>query len=82
MCAPVKRADTSGGIWNVWDIRYWSCVMKKTFQCPDNDIRFYLYTKIDVSGSRVRKCPGVDAVKSLASELRADRGLEFNKASI
>ncbi|XP_074028519.1 phospholipase A1 [Leptinotarsa decemlineata] len=37
--------ETSGGVWNIWDIRYWRCILKKSYQCPDNDIRFYLYTR-------------------------------------
>ncbi|KAL0267131.1 UNVERIFIED_CONTAM: hypothetical protein PYX00_009485 [Menopon gallinae] len=39
----------------MFDIRYWRCVYKKSDQCPDRDINFYLYTpehryrkKIDV----------------------------------
>ncbi|XP_060527600.1 pancreatic lipase-related protein 2 [Cylas formicarius] len=28
----------------MFDLRYWRCVLKKSFSCPDNDVRFYLYT--------------------------------------
>lgn len=35
---------TSGGVGNMFDVRYWKCFLKKSYQCPDNDIRFYLYT--------------------------------------
>lgn len=31
--------------WNAVDIRYWRCVLKKAYVCPDNDIKFYLYTQ-------------------------------------
>ncbi|XP_057660826.1 phospholipase A1-like [Diorhabda carinulata] len=33
-----------GGIWNVWNVNYWRCVLKKIYECPDNNIRYYLYT--------------------------------------
>ncbi|CAH1104380.1 unnamed protein product [Psylliodes chrysocephalus] len=36
--------ETHGGIWNIWDLNYWRCILKKYYQCPDNDIRYYLYT--------------------------------------
>ncbi|CAH1407847.1 unnamed protein product [Nezara viridula] len=26
------------------DVRYWRCVMKRSGQCPDEDIKFFLYT--------------------------------------
>ncbi|KAF6210819.1 hypothetical protein GE061_013930 [Apolygus lucorum] len=29
---------------NTLDVRYWNCVMKKNFHCPDKDIRFYMYS--------------------------------------
>ncbi|XP_066146170.1 phospholipase A1 [Euwallacea fornicatus] len=27
------------------DLKYWRCVLKKTYVCPDNGIKYYLYTK-------------------------------------
>ncbi|CAG9838617.1 unnamed protein product [Diabrotica balteata] len=33
-----------GGIWNAWDLSYWRCLLKKHYECPDNNIRYYLYT--------------------------------------
>nr|CAI5842140.1 unnamed protein product [Callosobruchus analis] len=37
---------THGIIWNAVDVRYWRCNLKKVYECPDNDIRFYLYTNV------------------------------------
>ncbi|KAJ8937905.1 hypothetical protein NQ318_009857 [Aromia moschata] len=42
---PQILTGASSGVWNVWDLRYWRCILKKTYECPDNDIRFYLYTQ-------------------------------------
>uniref|UniRef100_A0A6P7GDW1 Phospholipase A1 n=1 Tax=Diabrotica virgifera virgifera TaxID=50390 RepID=A0A6P7GDW1_DIAVI len=36
--------DVYGGIWNAWDVSYWRCLLKKHYECPDNNIRYYLYT--------------------------------------
>ncbi|XP_071057694.1 phospholipase A1 1 isoform X2 [Onthophagus taurus] len=37
------------GIGNVLDVSYWTCLLKKRYSCPDNDIKFYLYTPDDYS---------------------------------
>ncbi|XP_069687333.1 phospholipase A1-like [Periplaneta americana] len=36
--------DSLTTIWNVMDIRYWKCVLKKTNICPDPDIKYFMYT--------------------------------------
>ncbi|CAG9760592.1 unnamed protein product [Ceutorhynchus assimilis] len=33
-----------GQVGAFFDLRYWRCVLKKEFICPDNDIKYYLYT--------------------------------------
>ncbi|XP_018575229.1 phospholipase A1, partial [Anoplophora glabripennis] len=43
----------TSGVWNIWDFKYWRCVMKRDYECPDNDIKFYLYTH-DTAQKRLR----------------------------
>ncbi|KAK4874993.1 hypothetical protein RN001_011415 [Aquatica leii] len=38
---------TPAGIEGMFDIRYWKCLLKKSYSCPDNNIKFYLYTPED-----------------------------------
>lgn len=41
---------TGGGdalMWNMMDVRYWRCVYKRAMECPDPDIRFFLYAGED-----------------------------------
>lgn len=40
----VYRTYVDTKLWNIYDLSYWRCVLKKTNVCPDNDIKFYLYT--------------------------------------
>ncbi|KAI5636173.1 lipase domain-containing protein [Phthorimaea operculella] len=33
-----------GGLMSMIDFRYWRCVMKREWKCPDSEINFFLYT--------------------------------------
>ncbi|CAG9578935.1 unnamed protein product [Danaus chrysippus] len=35
---------TDGNLMSMIDFRYWRCVMKREWKCPDSEINFYLYT--------------------------------------
>ncbi|XP_061379826.1 lipase member H-A-like [Danaus plexippus] len=53
---------TDGSIMSMIDFRYWRCVMKREWKCPDSEINFYLYTperpyKQWVDVRRVNKLP-------------------------
>ncbi|KAK9738376.1 Lipase [Popillia japonica] len=50
----ISLQSTDSGIGNILDIRYWSCRLKKTYSCPDNDIKFYLYVPEDKAPIRKR----------------------------
>ncbi|XP_045475070.1 lipase member H-A [Harmonia axyridis] len=60
-----------GGVWNIYDLKYWRCLLKKTNECPDNDIKFYLYThetgktkiRIDIRNPYSLKLSGWDPNK-------------------
>ncbi|KAH1011053.1 hypothetical protein HUJ04_000497 [Dendroctonus ponderosae] len=55
----------------LFDLRYWRCVLKKTHSCPDNDIKYYLYTpesgrnriRIDIRNRLSLKLSGFDPEK-------------------
>ncbi|XP_049823576.1 phospholipase A1 [Aethina tumida] len=76
--------DSDSGMWNVMDIRYWRCVLKKTYVCPDNDIRFYLYTpetgtkrlRIDVRNPYALKYAGFDPEKKNVIIIHGFNGTE------
>ncbi|KAJ8913832.1 hypothetical protein NQ315_003741 [Exocentrus adspersus] len=73
-----------GGIWNMWDIEYWRCVMKTSHECPDNDIKFYLYThdtgqkrlRIDVRNRYSLKYAGFDPLKKNVIIIHGFNGTE------
>ncbi|XP_063242760.1 pancreatic lipase-related protein 2-like [Bacillus rossius redtenbacheri] len=44
-CLVLSLAGAEALLVNVLDVRYWRCVFKKTSQCPDDDIKFFLYTR-------------------------------------
>ncbi|KAB0794817.1 hypothetical protein PPYR_11656 [Photinus pyralis] len=62
------------GMGNMFDIKYWSCLLKKSYSCPDNDIKFYLYTaeepsiqkRIDVRSNIALNAAGWDQTKNNA----------------
>ncbi|XP_046962245.1 phospholipase A1-like [Vanessa cardui] len=36
--------ETDSNLMPMLDFRYWTCVMKREWMCPDSEINFYLYT--------------------------------------
>ncbi|CAH0406874.1 unnamed protein product [Chilo suppressalis] len=36
--------DAEGSIMDMVDFRYWRCVMKREWECPDHEINFFLFT--------------------------------------
>ncbi|XP_050665146.1 phospholipase A1 [Leptidea sinapis] len=36
--------DVNANMMSMLDFRYWRCVMKREWKCPDSEINFYLYT--------------------------------------
>ncbi|CAH0554669.1 unnamed protein product [Brassicogethes aeneus] len=76
--------DASGGMGNIFDIKYWRCVLKKQYTCPDNDIRYYLYThetgpkrlRIDIRNHLSLKYAGFDPKKKNVIIIHGFNGTE------
>ncbi|XP_068896959.1 phospholipase A1 [Tenebrio molitor] len=76
--------DAVDGIWNIFDIKYWRCVMKNTDICPDKDIRFYMYTResgtrrlrIDIRNHVSLEYSGFDPVKKNVIIIHGFNGTE------
>ncbi|XP_013142743.1 PREDICTED: hepatic triacylglycerol lipase [Papilio polytes] len=42
-CAEIST-DVEGSLMSMMDFRYWRCVMKREWKCPDSEVNFFLYT--------------------------------------
>lgn len=73
-----------GQIGAYFDLRYWRCVLKKTYTCPDNDIQYYLYTpdtgkqrlRIDIRNKLSLKLSGFDPSKKNVIIIHGFNGTE------
>ncbi|XP_030758942.1 pancreatic lipase-related protein 2 [Sitophilus oryzae] len=67
-----------------YDIKYWRCVIKKTYECPDNDIKYYLYTpetgkkrlRIDIRNHLSLRLSGFDPDRKNAIIIHGFNGTE------
>ncbi|XP_065174062.1 phospholipase A1-like [Atheta coriaria] len=74
---------------NMFDWKYWKCFLKKSTDCPDNDIRFYLYShesgtrrkRIDVRNPLALNIAGWNRTKNNVIIIHGFNGTE-NKSPI
>ncbi|CAK1600816.1 unnamed protein product [Parnassius mnemosyne] len=43
ICAGIT-SDAEGSLMSMMDFRYWRCVMKRQWKCPDSEVNFFLFT--------------------------------------
>ncbi|XP_044732526.1 lipase member H-A [Chrysoperla carnea] len=69
---------------DMFDIRYWRCVIKKAAQCPNSDIKFFLYTpdtgtrrkRIDIKNPNALKYMGWNPHKESVIIIHGFNGTE------